>query len=88
LNNKINQLINNTIYILNNIDDDSAIEYSTWMKDKAKIKFEQNIPAFPITSNYIYWYNLGINIGSKQNKIRPVLIVKTKKILLFVQYCL
>lgn len=37
------------------------------------------MPKFPITSNYIYWCDLGINIGSEQNKIRPVLIAKTKK---------
>lgn len=43
------------------------------------MKFKKDIPNFPITSNYIYWCNLGINIGSEQNKIRPVLVVKTKR---------
>ena len=28
---------------------------------------------------FIYWCNLGINIGSEQNKLRPVLILKTSK---------
>lgn len=49
------------------------------MKEKSKMKFQKEIPTFPITNNYIYWCNLGVNVGSEQNKIRPVLIVKTKK---------
>lgn len=60
------------------LEENVALEYATWTKEKAKIKFQKDIPTFPITSNYIYWCNLGINIGSEQNKIRPVLIVKTK----------
>lgn len=37
------------------------------------------MPEFPIYNNFIYWCNLGINIGSEQNKLRPVLILKTSK---------
>lgn len=37
------------------------------------------MPDFAITTNYIYWCNLGVNIGSEQNKIRPVIVIKTKK---------
>ena len=65
--------------ILYNSESEIALEYATWMKEKAHIKFEKNIPCFLITANYIYWCDLGINIGSEQNKIRPVLIVKTHK---------
>ena len=65
--------------ILNNVNDNLAFEYATWTKDKAKIKFMQKLPPFAITNNFIYWCNLGINIGSEQDKIRPVLIAKTKK---------
>lgn len=79
MNEEINKQFNETIDILSGIDESSAIEYATWTKDKAKIKFKKDIPSFPITSNYIYWCNLGINIGSEQNKIRPVLVVKTKR---------
>lgn len=79
MNNKINKQFNETKNILENVNDDLALEYAIWIKDKAKIKFENKYPNFAITSNYIYWCNLGINIGSEQNKIRPVLIVKTKK---------
>ena len=78
MNIEINKQFSETKKILNNIDDNIALEYATWTKDKARIKFESHIPLFPITSNYIYWCNLGINIGSEQNKARPVLIAKTK----------
>lgn len=74
----INIKLRETESILNNIDLEWSNEYATWMRDKATIKYKDNIPNFKITSNYIYWCNLGINLGSEQNKTRPVLIVKTK----------
>lgn len=79
MNNEINIQFNETKEILQKVNENLAIEYVIWMKNKEKIKFENKISTFPITSNYIYWCDLGINIGSEQNKIRPVLIVKTKK---------
>lgn len=79
MNDEINQQFDETKYILENVNNDLALEYATWTKDKARIKFTKKIPPFAITNNYIYWCNLGINIGSEQNKIRPVLIAKTKK---------
>ena len=79
LNKKIEENLKNTSDILLNIDVDRAFEYAKWTYDKAHIKFKKEMPGFAITSNYIYWCDLGNNIGSEQNKIRPVLIVKTKK---------
>lgn len=79
MNEEINKQISETKCILNNVNEFDAIEYATWTKEKAKIKFNKTIPSFPITSNYVYWCNLGINIGSEQNKIRPVLVIKTKR---------
>lgn len=79
MNNEINIQFNETKDILENITDNLALEYAIWTKDKAKMKFSKKMPTFPITNNYIYWCNLGINIGSEQNKIRPILIAKTKK---------
>ena len=79
MNKEIEKQIDTTKYILNKVDTNIALEYATWIKDKTKIKFENSIPTFPIINNFIYWCNLGINIGSEQDKIRPVLIVKTKK---------
>lgn len=78
MNKDINKEISETQIILNNIDDTTALEYATWTKDKAKIKFQKNMPTFPITNNFIYWCDLGINIGSEQNKIRPAIIIRTQ----------
>lgn len=78
MNKTISNQFSETQSILENIDEDLALEYITWMKDKAKIKFKGNIPTFPITNNFIYWCNLGINIGSEQNKIRPAIIIRTQ----------
>jgi mRNA-degrading endonuclease toxin of MazEF toxin-antitoxin module len=61
---------------LNNLD---SIEFSKWTKEKVTLKYKSQIPSFPIYNNFIYWCNLGINIGSEQNKLRPVLILKTSK---------
>ena len=79
MNKAIEQQFFNTKVILENVRDNLALEYAIWTKDKAKIKFTKELPPFEITNNFIYWCNLGINIGSEQNKIRPVLIAKTKK---------
>lgn len=79
MNNEINRQFDETKEILKNVNDDLAIEYAIWTKEKAKMKFKKYIINFPITNNFIYWCNLGVNVGSEQNKIRPVLIVKTKK---------
>ena len=68
--NKINEQLHLTENILNNINTKEAVDYATWTKDKAQIKFSNDIPKFPITTGFIHWCNLGINIGSEQNKIR------------------
>lgn len=77
MNKEINKQFNETIDILSDIDESSAIEYATWTKDKANLRYNSEMPKFPIYNNFIYWCNLGINIGSEQNKLRPVLVVKT-----------
>ena len=61
---------------INNID---VIEYSKWMKTKIYIKYKGQFPKFPIYNNFIYWCNLGINIGSEQNNVRPVIVLKSYK---------
>ena len=79
MNNEIAKQFVETKSILENVDKTLALEYAIWTKDKTKIKFIKKLPPFVITNNFIYWCNLGINIGSEQDKIRPVLIAKTKK---------
>ena len=75
MNKEIHENILEPEKILENINELDAIEYSIWTKEKAKLKYNGSIPDFPIYNNFIYWCNLGINIGSEQNKIRPVIIV-------------
>lgn len=65
--------------LLNNIHTIDAIQFSEWTKKKANLRYNGKLPKFPIYNNFIYWCNLGINIGSEQNKLRPVLILKTSK---------
>lgn len=78
MNKEINKQFEETKNILENINNDLALEYAGWTKDKAKMKFQKSIPTFPITNNFIYWCNLGINVGSEQNKIRPAIIIRTQ----------
>lgn len=78
-NSKIHSLLSDTENILLSIDNSEAEEFAEWTNEKANLKFNTNLPKFHITNNYIYWCNLGNNIGSEQNKIRPVLVVKTSK---------
>ena len=61
---------------INNVD---TVEFSDWIKTKAKLRYDGQIPQFPIYNNFIYWCDLGKNIGSEQDKVRPVIILKTSK---------
>ena len=71
--------IKETENLLKNINNSDAIHFSEWTKEKANLRYNGKLPKFPIYNNFIYWCNLGINIGSEQNKLRPVLILKTSK---------
>lgn len=79
MNNEIHNNIKGTENLLNNINYSDAVEFSKWTKEKANLRYNGKLPKFPIYNNFIYWCNLGINVGSEQNKLRPVLILKTSK---------
>ena len=79
MNNEIHNNINSTEILLNSINNTDTIDFSKWTKEKANLRYNGQLPKFPIYNNFIYWCNLGINIGSEQNKLRPVLILKTSK---------
>lgn len=79
MNSEIHNNIEGTEFLLNSINNSDAIQFSEWTKEKANLRYNGNIPKFPIYNNFIYWCNLGINIGSEQNKLRPVLILKISK---------
>lgn len=75
IHNNIEELEN----LLNNINNSDTIEFSEWTKEKANLRYNGQFPKFPIYNNFIYWCNLGINVGSEQNKLRPVLVLKTSQ---------
>ena len=79
MNIEVNKNIEETKNLLQCINTTDAIEFSEWTKEKVNLRYNSQIPTFPIYNNFIYWCNLGINIGSEQNKLRPVLIIKTSK---------
>ena len=79
MNNEIHNNIKATEILLNSITNTDTIEFSRWTKEKANLRYNGQLPKFSIYNNFIYWCNLGINIGSEQNKLRPVLILKTSK---------
>ena len=79
MNTEIHINIKETENLLKNINNFDAIQFSEWTKEKANLRYNGKLPKFPIYNNFIYWCNLGVNIGSEQNKLRPVLILKTSK---------
>lgn len=79
MNDEIHNNIEETENLLNNINIADAVQFSEWTKEKANLRYNGQLPKFPIYNNFIYWCNLGINVGSEQNKLRPVLILKTSK---------
>ncbi len=77
MNEQIHSNLEETESILQNINNDDTVEFAQWTKEKANLRYNSEMPKFPIYNNFIYWCNLGLNIGSEQNKLRPVLVVKT-----------
>lgn len=65
--------------LLSSIHNVDAIQFSEWIREKSNLRYNGNLPKFPIYNNFIYWCNLVINIGSEQNKLRPVLILRSSK---------
>ena len=74
----INYNLEETEKLLIEQTDQSTVDFSLWTKEKANIKYKKQIPSFPITTHFIYWCKLGINIGSEQNKLRPVIIIRSQ----------
>lgn len=79
MNIEIHNNIEETENLLNSINTADSIQFSEWTKEKANLRYNGQLPKFPIYNNFIYWCNLGINIGSEQNKLRPVLVLRTSK---------
>ena len=76
--NQLHKNIKEIEKILSTQKEIESIEFSDWTKEKAIIKYTKTIPSFKIINNFIYWCNLGINIGSEQNKLRPAIIIRSQ----------
>lgn len=63
MNDEIHNYLESTEILLNNVNNIDAIEFSKWTKEKAYLRYKGELPKFPIYNNFIYWCNLGINIG-------------------------
>lgn len=79
MNGEIHNNIKETEDLLNSVNTTDAIQFSEWTKEKVNLRYNGQFPKFPIYNNFIYWCNLGVNIGSEQNKLRPVLVLRTSK---------
>ncbi len=79
MNDEIHNNFKQTEKLLNSINSIDTIQFSEWIKEKSNLRYNGLLPKFPIYNNFIYWCNLGINIGSEQNKLRPVIILRTSK---------
>ena len=55
MNQEIKKQLNKVETIISNINEESGIEFATWTKNKAIIKFQKQMPSFAITNNYIYY---------------------------------
>ncbi|AQS57773.1 type II toxin-antitoxin system PemK/MazF family toxin [Desulforamulus ferrireducens] len=61
-------------------DAEDALEFARWTKKKSELRYRPRINhGFFILNNCIYWAYLGANIGSEEDKHRPVLVVRTEK---------
>lgn len=77
---KLEQTISEVMDILKDQDIDNAISYINWLKTKTELRYGSDVEhKFFILNNCIYWAHLGMNIGSEQDKHRPVLVVRTEK---------
>ncbi|USG65088.1 type II toxin-antitoxin system PemK/MazF family toxin [Brevibacillus ruminantium] len=61
-------------------DREKTVKFVKWMKQKAVLAFgSENVHKFPIFRKGIYWAELGENIGSEENKHRPVVLLWSTK---------
>lgn len=55
-------------------------KYVEWLKTQTDFRYNGNTKKkFPILNNFIYWAYLGYNIGSEQEKHRPILVVRSEE---------
>lgn len=67
-------------FLEQNVSEEEAISYIEWMRKKAELKFLTSpvLHEFPVLYGGIYWAYLGSNVGSEEDKHRPVVIVRAE----------
>ncbi|NGQ95116.1 type II toxin-antitoxin system PemK/MazF family toxin [Brevibacillus sp. SYP-B805] len=67
-------------FLLLQSDREKVVQFVKWMKKKACLAFGPE-PSFrfPIFRKGIYWAELGENVGSEENKHRPVVLLWSTK---------
>lgn len=75
------ELINQLSDILEGKNNEKVINFLTWAIKKADLGFgeDRNKFGFPIFRKGIYWAEYGENIGSEENKHRPVAFLWTSR---------
>lgn len=58
------------------MDYQDTLNYMEWNCTKYQLNHKSPKPKFNIYYNCIYWAYLGMNVGSEENKHRPVLITR------------
>ena len=54
MNNEIHNNIKSTEILLDSINNTDTIEFSKWTKEKANLRYNGQLPKFPIYNNFIY----------------------------------
>lgn len=85
---QIQSIFNELEQLLDSLEDPNekndsieALKYAEWMLKKAQLRYveKQKKHSFPILYGRIYWAHMGLNIGSEEDKHRPVVIVKSER---------
>jgi len=85
---EIEKVFNQLETILTGLKDDEgsfnseeALNYAEWILKKAQLRYidHDKKHSFPILYRRIYWAHMGINIGSEEDKHRPVVVVRGEK---------
>ena len=61
------------------MDYQATLDHLEWNCTKYQLNHKPNNPNFNIFYNCIYWAYLGMNVGSEENKHRPVLVTRHQK---------
>lgn len=74
---KIESYFKQAVSVIKEIDTEKAIKVAEWTRDKGILLYNPPHERIEVYPNFVYWAYLGENIGSEENKHRPVLIIRS-----------